>query len=518
MPLESVSPRRALFSELIEVPWQKPLLRLALSWFVLFTLFAADWATMFRQYWDISTYSHILLVPPIIGWLVWQRAPQLSSLVPTAWWPGVVLVAASLFVWLLGDISGTATISQIGLVTALQFAVVTLLGPRVAWALLFPLAYGLFLVPVGEELVPALQMITAHITIALTHASGVAANIDGVFIDTPAGLFEVAEACSGVKFLIAMVALGTLVCHICFRSWLRRAAFMAVAVVLPILANGVRAWGTIYIAQWQGIEFAAGFDHIVYGWIFFALVMAALLILGWRFSDRQMHQPFIDAATVANAAWPSRLARWEGNGWSILAALTATALAAVLWSSEARSVEAELPSEIAFPQINGWTRGAARHAHPWEAGAGGADHKLVANYRDSRGRAVDVVYALYAAQEEGREAGSFGEGALPGDGEWRRLSAADAPLDAAGDRLQALGTHQRVAYTWFRHGEWTGSSRLQLKLRNMQDRLGGQPEPTIMLIISAQDTASQDAQETLAAFLQSTAPLPEWMDAVAGLD
>lgn len=518
MPLDVISPQRALFAERIAPPWRRPLLRLTLAWAALFALFAGDWAEMARQYWDISTYNHILLVPLIIGWLVWQRAGELAQLTPRAWWPGLVLVAGSLFVWLLGDISGTATVSHLGLVAAMQSAVITFLGPRVPWALLFPLAYGLFLVPVGEELVPALQMITAQITIALTHASGIPAIIDGVFIDTPAGLFEVAEACSGVKFLVAMVALGTLISHVCFRSWPRRFAFMAVAVILPILANGVRAWGTIYIAQSQGIAFAAGFDHIFYGWIFFALVMAALIGLGWRYFDRQVDDPFIDGEQISSATWPDRLEHLNGNGWSVLAATAAVALAVVLWSSQARSVVAELPEIIALPDIEGWERTSAQHAHPWEARASGADHRLVASYHDKRGRAVDVVYALYAAQEDGREAGSFGEGALPEGTEWRWLAAVDAPSNAAGDRLQALGTHQRVAYTWFRHGDWTGNSRLRLKLENMQDRLFAEPKPTIMLILSAEDTPTQDAQETLSAFLQSTAPQPEWMDAVAGLD
>jgi len=81
----------------------------------------------------------------------------------------------------------------------------------------------LFLVPFGDELVPTLQMITADLTIALVHLSGIPAVIDGVFIDTPIGLFEVAEACSGVKFLVAMVALGSLAAHVCFASWWRRA-------------------------------------------------------------------------------------------------------------------------------------------------------------------------------------------------------------------------------------------------------------------------------------------------------
>src|SRR5690606_10682622 len=117
---------------------------------------------------------------------------------------------------------------------------------RVAAGLVFPLGYMLFLVPFGDELVPSLQAFTATMAVALTHASGVPAAVDGMFIDTPAGLFEVAEACSGVKFLVAMVALGALVAHLCFRSPARRALFMAAAIVVPILANGVRAWGTIF--------------------------------------------------------------------------------------------------------------------------------------------------------------------------------------------------------------------------------------------------------------------------------
>lgn len=518
MPLEALSPDRALLTERIAPPWRQPLLRLALAWLVMTALFAADWAVMAHLWGNSSTYNHILLVPFIIAWLIWQRASELAKLAPRAWWPGLVLVAGALFVWLLGDISGTATVSHMGLVAAMQAATITLLGPRIAWALLYPLAFALFLVPVGEELVPALQMITAQITIALTHASGIPALIDGVFIDTPAGLFEVAEACSGVKFLIAMVALGTLVSHVCFRSWPRRAAFMAMAVILPILANGVRAWGTIYIAQSQGIAFAAGFDHIFYGWIFFALVMAALLTLGWKFFDRQVDDPFIDAETIASAKWPAAFERWNANGWSMLVAIAAIALGMVIWSAQARSVEAELAQDITMPDVAGWTRTGLDQNYPWQPRAAGADRRLVASYRDAQGRVVDVVYALYAAQEDGREAGAYGEGALPPESGWRWLASIPAPQGASGDRLQALGTKQRVAYTWYRHGNWTGASRLRLKLSNMGDRLLATPRPTVMLIVSAEDTASQDGAEAVSAFLQSTAPLPYWMDAVAGLD
>ena len=288
--------------------WRMPLLNLALAVAGLLALTWGDWSEMARQWWDASTYNHILLVPPILAWLVRMRWPELAKLAPRTWWPGLAWLGVGLFAWLAGTMAGINLVSQLGAVLLLQAAVAVLLGPRVVAGLLFPLAYMLFLVPFGDEIVPALQAITAEMAVALTHASGVPAQIDGVFIDTPAGLFEVAEACSGVKFLVAMVALGALVAHLCFASWKRRAVFMAAAVLVPVLANGVRAWGTIYIAQSQGIEFAAGFDHIVYGWIFFALVMAMVLGASWRFFDRSPDDPLIDAAAIEASPLLARLA------------------------------------------------------------------------------------------------------------------------------------------------------------------------------------------------------------------
>jgi exosortase A len=306
MPPEAALPRMPVGS--VSDAWRRPLLHLALAWAALIALTWADWSEMARQWWDASTYNHILLVPPIVAWLVRQRWPELSKLAPQVWWPGLALLAGGLLGWLAGSALGINTFSQLGAVVLLQAAVNVLLGPRVVAGLLFPLAYMFFLVPFGDEIVPALQAITAHLAVALTHASGVPAAMDGVFIDTPAGLFEVAEACSGVKFLVAMVALGTLVAHLCFASWKRRALFMVAAVVVPVLANGVRAWGTIYIAQSQGVEFAAGFDHIVYGWIFFAVVMAMVLGASWRFFDRSPDDPLIDATALEASPLLARLA------------------------------------------------------------------------------------------------------------------------------------------------------------------------------------------------------------------
>ncbi len=278
--------RGGLFDRLPEA-WRSSLLALTVTVAGLVLLAAREWGEMFHQWWDIDTYNHILLVPFIIAWLVTMKVDDLARLAPKPWLPGIGLVAAALGLWFLGRITDINLIAHAGAVGVVQAAVVAVLGLRISLLLALPLCFAVFLVPVGDEIIPPLQMITADIAIALTLWSGIPATIDGIYIDTPVGLFIVAEACSGVKFLIAMVTLAVLVCFTRFDSWLRRALFMVAAIIVPIIANGIRAWGTIFIAQSQGVEFAAGFDHIFYGWIFFAIVVALLLAGAWRFFERE---------------------------------------------------------------------------------------------------------------------------------------------------------------------------------------------------------------------------------------
>lgn len=143
-----------------------------------------------------------------------------------------------------------------------------------------------------------------------------------------------AEACSGVKFLIAMVTLGVLVCFTRFASWQRRALFMALCVIVPILANGVRAWATIYVAQFIGAERATGFDHIIYGWVFFAIITAGLLGAAWRYFERE---PETYGWRAADLADNRALARAEigsfaplGAAFAIIALAVIAALAGLL--------------------------------------------------------------------------------------------------------------------------------------------------------------------------------------------
>ena len=314
-------------------PWRAHLAALGLVCLLLLALLHRDAAHIVSIWWNDATFNHCFLVLPLIGWLVAQRWPQVRQLQPAAWWPGLVPVGIGAIGWLLGEAGGVAFARHAGLVLMLQGAVIALLGRNVARGLAFPIFYALFLVPAGEALVPAMQTLTAKIATVLLGFSGVPAHLEGVFITTPAGYFEVAEACAGARFLIAMIAFGALVANVCYRSWRRRAAFLAVAIVVPVVANGIRAWATIYVAERTSITWAAGFDHVVYGGIFFALVIALILGLGWRFFDRRPDDPWFDPAAmpeesgapvtrkttaVSTTTMPSP-AQKRGNGWPVRA-------------------------------------------------------------------------------------------------------------------------------------------------------------------------------------------------------
>ncbi len=496
----------------LERIWQAALTRLGLAWLVLIALFRADWAAMADQWWNSSTYTHVLLIPPIIVWLVALRWRELIKLSPSIWLPGLLPFGLAVLLWVLGSFAGLSIAQQAGVVAMLPASALVLLGPKCFAGLLFPFAYMVFLVPFGDELVPPLQMITAKITVFLTHASAIPAAIDGVFIDTPAGLFEVAEACSGVKFLIAMVAFGVLAAHVCFTSWRRRVGFMALAVIAPIVANGVRAWGTIYVAQFKGAAFAGGFDHIIYGWLFFAVVIALVLLVSWRFFDRPLDDPMISAPEIEASPLLGRLTGKAVPAAFALALLAMLTLAGQGWAHAAARLSAPIAPQIVLPEVPGWQRTDYTPRVWWEPRALGADHRLLGRYRNAQGHEVDVFFALYAAQGDGREAGGFGEGALRLDSPWSWESPGPALAYGRADVMLAQGRIRRLTQTHYRTGDLTTGSNARLKLANIADRLRLRARPTMLLILSAEDRPSQPGASSLAAFRASSGPLGQWMD------
>lgn len=272
--------------------FQVVLVLLAAGLFGLGVIFRAE-AIAAVLTWKTSTaYNHCFLVLPITLYMIWDRWSDLRVLRALPSPAGALFGVAPAVGWLAAERLGIMEGRQLMVIMFVEVLFLAVLGWRFWRAIAGPLLYLFFLVPFGEFLVPRLQDITAVFIAAGLGLTDIPAYVDGRIIEIPAGVFYVAEACAGLRFLVASVAFGVLYALIMYRSPLRRTVFILLAIVVPIVANGLRALGVVLLGHAFGSAEAAVADHILYGWIFFSIVILLLTVLGLPFrEDEGARQP-----------------------------------------------------------------------------------------------------------------------------------------------------------------------------------------------------------------------------------
>ncbi len=493
--------------------WQGSLARLALLVACFGLIFHADIIDMVRVWLNSQPYSHCVFLPAIIGWMVWQRRAGLAKLEPHGWWPALAWLGLGAFAWLLGWAAGVALFRHAALVVMGQGLVMLALGPAVARALAFPLFYAFFMIPIGTEAEPVLQIFTARMAVNMLWLAGVPAEISGIFITTPNGYFRVAEACSGTGFLIAMAAFSTLVAHLCFKSMARRFLFVSASLLICLFANSVRAFGIIYIAYQTSVDSAVVVDHVLYGWLFFASVILLVVALGWPFYDRSPFEAWFDPSRLQGAVENPR-----GLSHGLMLAALAAMLTPVGWSLAARAFATPLPPQSSPPAVAGWAQDPVGLMPGWEPHFAGADRLIVTHYRDRADRVVDLALVFLAHQEDGKELVGFGQGAASPDGAggWIWAEPAPAPDRARGDMLAGPQGQRRLAYTYYDvNGRLTGQSG-RVKLETLKARLLGRDQRAMAILVSTVAQPGKDgdarAARTLTEFLDALGPVEDLAD------
>ena len=326
----------------------------AVALFVL-VVFAPTTLAMVDAWRRSSTYAHCVLIAPAFGWLVWQRRLVVASLpVRPSWWPMPLVVGAGI-AWLAARTMAVEVAAQFALISMVPLAVGVVLGTAWVRALAFPLAFLFLAVPFGDLLVPTLQAWTAGVTVVALRLSGVRVEQDGTFFSTPGDEWAVIEACSGIGFLLASLAISSLYAGTLHRSSAKRVLFIAAALVAAIVANWLRAYLFVRLADPGGVPAAMGIDHIAFGWLVFGIVLSIVLFMGWRWRDGERDFPAHGrgvARVASRSPSPSRLM-----------ALAPLAVAAILCTFAVVPVagdEASSPRAAEIASIGahgGWTVG-----------------------------------------------------------------------------------------------------------------------------------------------------------------
>src|SRR5579875_2562790 len=321
--------------------WLVAAAALAVGLVSLAVMFRGEAAAAVRVWIDSTAYNHCFLVLPVAAYLLWERRQVLAALSPQpAPWLALAAVPAALC-WLLAERAGIWEARQLLAMSLVQILLLAVLGPRCWRALSAPLLYLFFLVPVGGFLVPALQNFTAHFMAAGLDILRIPNYSTGVTIEIPEGTFYVAEACAGLRFLVASVAFGVLYGCVMYTSPLRRLLFAALSLVVPVIANGFRALGLVVLAHLLGNAAAVETDHVLYGWLFFSIVTFVLILVGLPFRQTPRPTAPVDAVT----AGPHRR--------DPVAVLAGIAAAAVILCVAAPRLLADRLDSLAVPAISG---------------------------------------------------------------------------------------------------------------------------------------------------------------------
>jgi len=239
--------------------------------------------------WYISEiYNHCFLIIPCVFYFIYQKKQEIlkQEIIPNFWLipPLLIIFIMQLFAE-VGDIN---ILMHISTFIALPLMIWLFYGNSVCKVVAFPLFIIVFSIPIGDQLVPYLQELTTDLAVPLLEMTGVPIYRNGLYLDIPEGRFLVAEACSGISFLITSIAFGFIYSYVSFNSIPKRILFIAVSFIVPIVANALRVYGIILTGHLSNMEHAVGADHLIYGGIFYGIVLFILILIGERFRDQTL--------------------------------------------------------------------------------------------------------------------------------------------------------------------------------------------------------------------------------------
>jgi exosortase A len=477
----------AIIGRSVSEGWRQALFALAVAIIGLCAVFWGTVSQMVETWYVSATFNHGFMIVPICLWLVWDRREAIEKYMPKPDFRGLLVIAACMVAWTVASAAGVQSGMQFALVGMIQGAVFTVLGWRLVRAMFFPLGFLFFAVPFGDFLIPTLQDLTAVMVVEGLRLISIPVYIDGVFLSIPTGNFEVAEACSGVRFLIATVALGTLFANLSFRTSLRRSIIIFLAIVVPLVANGIRAFGIVYIAHVTDHTVAVGVDHLVYGWIFFAFVTIVLLAIGMTFretdGDNTIYMPADEDRQPGRYSTPKGMV--AGAAASLAVAFVGPAYAGVMLDHGISKIAAPLAAPSAG---NGW-QAVGRSTTTWRPKFAGADAELMTSFRKST-TDLHMYLAYYTHQRQGAElvnsANTFIDGV-----NWQRASSGFSKIQVGGQEqtvkeTRLLGRKQgRLVWEFYWIGGHFTADRYEAKAYEAVAKLLGTNQAAAAIVVAA---------------------------------
>jgi exosortase len=246
-------------------------------------LYAPVLTKLAHHWWADPDYSHGFVIAPLVGWLAWKRRGEIGRMPKAPSALGLVVVVGGLAVLTLGTLAAELFLTRISLLIFAAGVVVFLFGWRQLRPLAFPFALLVLTIPVPAIVVSrvtlSLQLVASTVAESALRAAGIAILREGNVLVLSNATLQVAEACSGIRSLMALLTLGLIVARGSHQGWAGRIAIIASAVPTAVLVNAWRVSASAFGAHWYGQAAIEGFVHDLLGWLMFLVAFGLLALV-----------------------------------------------------------------------------------------------------------------------------------------------------------------------------------------------------------------------------------------------
>lgn len=266
----------------------------------------AIWSWAWLRFLPQYNQEHSKLIPLIVLWLVWYHRKKIRGVPKEGSNAGLILAGIGILFYIIAARALQPRVALFGFPFLALGIVYFLWGKRLARVLLFPSAILLFMIPLGaiEQTTFRLQFLSTGIVTTLGRLFGMGIHSVGTSIYPDSGDwgFDIAEGCSGIRSLIAMVMITSIYVHIFEPKIWKKLTILAFSVIFAIVGNAGRLFTIIVVAKMGFPKFAGGMYHDWSDWVFFPIALLAMLgfakLLNFDWRSRRISGAVKDKAAV----------------------------------------------------------------------------------------------------------------------------------------------------------------------------------------------------------------------------